>query len=194
MSTIIAGRFDTQEQAEKVCASLQDAGFSEDHISQFYVNPHGQHAIYPIGGDESASPGSEDSGHGALVGGGIGAAAGVAAGIAAIPVVGPIGAVVGAGIGAYTGSLVGAMKETDKDSEVDEIVEETPLKEQQLTERHAGVHVAVKVAADTRQEAIAVLRNHGGAELEEAEGELSNGEWINFNPTKAVKLLPEDLS
>jgi hypothetical protein len=192
MSTIIAGRFDTQEQAEKVCASLQDAGFEKDHISQFYVNPHGQHAIYPIGGDEQASPGSDDSGHGALVGGGIGAAAGVAAGIAAIPVVGPIGAVVGAGIGAYTGSLVGAMKETDKDSEVDEMVDETLLKEEQLTERRAGVHVAVKVAGDTRKEAIAVLRNHGGAELEEAEGELTQGEWVNFDPREAVKLLPED--
>ena len=192
MSTIIAGRFDTQEQAEKVCASLQDAGFSEDHISQFYVNPHGQHAIYPIGGDESASPGSKDSGHGALVGGGIGAAAGVAAGIAAIPVVGPIGAVVGAGIGAYTGSLVGAMKETDKDSEVDEIVEETPPKEQQLTERHAGVHVAVKVTADNRSDAIRVLHKHQAAGLEEAQGELTNGEWVDFDPRKAVKLLPED--
>lgn len=192
MSTIIAGRFDTQEQAEKVCASLQNAGFSGDHISQFYVNPHGQHAIYPIGGDESASPGSKDSGHGALVGGGIGAAAGVAAGIAAIPVVGPIGAVVGAGIGAYTGSLVGAMEKTDKDSEVDEIVEEAPPKKQQLTERHAGVHVAVKVTADNRSDAISVLRKHQAAGLEEAQGELTNGEWVDFDPREAVKLLPED--
>ena len=192
MSTIIAGRFDTQEQAAKVCASLQNAGFSGDHISQFYVNPHGQHAIYPIGGDESASPGSKDSGHGALVGGGIGAAAGVAAGIAAIPVVGPIGAVVGAGIGAYTGSLVGAMEKTDKDSEVDEIVEEAPPKEQQLTERHAGVHVAVKVTADNRSDAISVLRKHQAAGLEEAQGELTNGEWVDFDPREAVKLLPED--
>ncbi len=192
MSTIIAGRFDTQEQAEKVCASLQEAGFGKDHIAQFYVNPHGQHAIYPIGGDESASPGSEDSGHGALVGGGIGAAAGVAAGIAAVPVVGPIGAVVGAGIGAYTGSLVGAMKETDKDSKVDEMAKDTPLKEDQLSERHTGMHVAVKITADTRKEAIAVLRRHGGAELEEAEGELTNGKWVDFDPREAVKLLPED--
>lgn len=192
MSTIIAGRFDTHEKAQEACASLQDAGFGQDAISLFFVNPHGQHDIYPIGGDEPASPGSEDSGRGALAGGGIGAAAGVAVGIAAAPVVGPVGAVVGAGIGAYTGSLVGAMKKTDKESEVGELADETPLKEEQLTERQAGMHVAVKVTGDNRQEAVTVLRGHGAQELEEAQGELQNGEWVNFDPREAVKLLPED--
>ena len=192
MSTIIAGRFDTQEKAQEACASLQDAGFGQDAISLFFVSPHGQHDIYPIGGDEPASPGSEDSGRGALAGGGIGAAAGVAVGIAAAPVLGPVGAVVGAGIGAYTGSLVGAMKSTDKESEVDEMVDETPLKEEQLTERHAGMHVAVEVSGDKRKEAISVLRRHGAEEIEEAQGEMKDGEWVNFDPREPVKLLPED--
>lgn len=192
MSTIIAGRFDTQDNAQRACASLQDAGFDQDAISLFFVNPHGQHDIYPIGGDEPASPGSEDSGRGALTGGGIGAAAGVAVGIAAAPVVGPVGAVVGGGIGAYTGSLVGAMKKTDKESEVDEMAEETPLQEEQLTERQAGMHLAVKVSGESRGEAITVMRRHGALELEEAQGELKNGEWVDFDPREAVRLLPED--
>ncbi|WP_373186243.1 glycine zipper domain-containing protein [Halopseudomonas sp.] len=192
MSTIIAGRFETQEKAEKACASLQDAGFGKDEVSMFFVNPHGQHDIYPIGGDEPASPGAEKSGRGALVGGGIGAAAGVVLGVAASPIVGPIGALVGGGIGAYTGSLVGAMKQTDKDSEVNEMAEETPLEERQLTERHAGMHVAVKVTAETRKEAITVLHSHNAEALEEAEGELKDGEWVDFDPREAVKLLPED--
>lgn len=192
MSTIIAGRFETQEKAEKACASLRDAGFGKDQLSLFFVNPHGQHDIYPIGGDEPASPGSEDSGRGALAGGGVGAAAGVALGVAAAPVVGPVGAVVGGGIGAYTGSLVGAMNKTDKESEVDEMADNTPLEEEQLTERHAGMHVAVKVTDDNRKEAINALRLHGAEELEEAQGQLENGEWVDFDPREAVKLLPED--
>ncbi|WP_339844420.1 glycine zipper domain-containing protein [uncultured Halopseudomonas sp.] len=192
MSTIIAGRFETQEAAEKVSASLQDTGFAPEQISLFYVNPHGQHDMYPIGGDEPASPGAEKSGRGAVLGGGVGAAAGAAIGLAAAPVVGPVGAVVGGGIGAYTGSLVGAMKETDKESEVDEMADETPLKEEQLTERESGVHVAVKVTADNRSVAINVLRKHQAAGLEEAQGELTDGEWVDFDPREAVKLLPED--
>lgn len=192
MSTIIAGRFETQEAAEKACASLHDSGFGQDEISMFFVNPHGQHDIYPIGGDEPASPGAEKSGRGAVVGGGVGAAAGIAIGVAAAPVVGPIGAVVGGGIGGYTGSLVGAMKKTDKDSEVDEMADETPLKEEQLTERQSGMHVAVKVSGDNRSDAVSVLRRHQAAELEEAQGELTNGEWVDFDPREAVRLLPED--
>ena len=104
---------------------------------------------------------------------------------------GPVAVLVAGGIGAYTGSLIGAMKKTDKDSEVDEMAEETPLKEDQLTERHAGMHVAVKVTGDNRKEAIMVLRRHGADELEEAQGELKSGEWVDFDPREAVKLLPE---
>lgn len=192
MDTIIAGRFETQEKAEKACAALQDAGFEKDHISLFFVNPHGQHDIYAIGGDEPTSPGAEKSGRGALAGGGIGAAAGVALGVAAAPVVGPVGAVVGGGIGAYTGSLVGAMKETSKESEVDEMAEETTLEKDQLSKRQSGMHVAVKVTDATRKDAIDLLRRRSAEELEEEQGELKNGEWVDFDPRKAVKLLPDD--
>lgn len=192
MDTIIAGRFETQEKAEKACAALQDGGFEKDHISLFFVNPHGQHDIYPIGGDEPTSPGAEKAGRGALVGGGIGAAVGVALGVAAAPVLGPVGAVVGGGIGAYTGSLVGAMEETSNESEVDKMAKETPLEKDHLTKRQSGMHVAVKVTDATRKHAIDLLRRHGAEDLEEEQGELRSGEWVDFDPRKAVQLLPDD--
>ena len=192
MSTIIAARFDAQEKAGKACAQLKDAGFMADEMSLFFVNPHGQHDIFPIGGDADVSPGAEDSGKGAIAGAGMGAVAGAVAGAATAPITGPIGPMIGAGVGAYTGSLAGALNQTDKKSDVDVMADETPLEEDELTERTSGVLVAVKVTGNKRQRAIDVFRQNNAKELEEAEGELKNGDWTDFDPRKAVRLLPED--
>lgn len=196
MSTIIAARFEDQDHGEKVVAALREAGFSPEGISLFYVNPHGQHAIYPIGGDEKASPGARESGKGAIIGGGVGAAVGAAVGLAAIPVAGPLGVAIGAGIGAYTGSLAGAMGKTDQGSEVEEAASKGELSEEEVKqhkaiERHAGTYVAVRAGdSDSRaQQAVEILRVHGGVDIEHAEGELRDGHWITFDPRSVVNLV-----
>lgn len=54
MSTIIAGRFDTFARAETTATRLMAKGVKQDDLNMFYVNPAGQHAAYPIGGDHAA--------------------------------------------------------------------------------------------------------------------------------------------
>lgn len=190
MNTIIAGRFETQDQGENALQALKQAGFGEDALSLFYVNPDGQHDIYPIGGDDDDSPGARDADKGAAAGGGVGAAVGAAAGLAAAAVTGPVGIAVGAGVGAYTGSLAGAMKETNEESEVDEVTDGEGS--DKLTDRHAGIHVAVRIEtgadADLDQ-AVSILQQQQAADIEHASGLLEDGNWKDFDPRKVVKLV-----
>lgn len=195
MSTIIAGLMPDQDHALTAIAALNDAGIPAERMTHFYVNPDGQHDIYPIGGDERTSPGARESGKGAVAGGGIGAAVGAVAGIAATPVAGPLGVAIGAGIGAYTGSLMGAMKKTDKHSEVDEVVEEhAAIQPDNITERKAGIHVAVQADENGNEEqvqrVIRTLRAHGAMEVEQAEGTIRDGSWDDFDPRAVVNLVP----
>lgn len=194
MSTIIAALMPDQDHALEAIAALRDAGFPTERMTHFYVNPNGQHDVYPIGGDERASPGSRESGKGALAGGGIGAVVGAVAGVAATPVAGPLGVPIGAGIGAYTGSLMGAMRRTDKDSEADEVVEENPdVHEGDVTERKAGIHVAVQTddaEQDGIERIVRTLRSHGAIELEQTDGIIRNGSWEDFDPNAVVHVLP----
>lgn len=196
MSYIIAARFEDQDHGERAVSALREAGFSPDGISLFYVNPHGQHDIYPIGGDEEASPGSRESGKGAVAGGGVGAVVGAVAGLAATPVAGPLGVAIGAGIGAYTGSLAGAMGKTDQHSGVDEAESRGELSEEEMAEhkaleRKAGTYVAVRTGDSNphQERAIRLLRTQGGADIEHAEGELREGRWTDFDPRSVVNLV-----
>ncbi|WP_179959457.1 hypothetical protein [Marinobacter changyiensis] len=185
MGQIIAGRFDVHENAELVHQALQDAGFEAASLSIFFVNPHGQHGTHPIGGDESASPGAENAGKGAGAGAGVGAAAGAAAGSAA----GPLGAVIGGGVGAYTGSLAGALQSTDESSEVNKAATDANEPDNQFTERKSGVHLAVDVSNGDAKKAIEVLRTYKAEDIEQAEGTLRDGKWVDFDPTRAVRLV-----
>lgn len=187
MHTIIAGRFELQDQADAALVALRQAGFPGDALAAFYLNPNGQHDIYPIGGDDESSPGARKSGVGAAKGGGIGAAIGAAAGVAATPIIGPVGVAIGAGIGAYTGSLVGAVSSTDETSDVDEQTGKPPETQPAVTERAPGVLVAVRVEESTREPAIDTLRAAGALDVEQAAGELHNGEWKDFDPRAVVQ-------
>ncbi|MFC4261168.1 hypothetical protein ACFOZ5_19275 [Marinobacter lacisalsi] len=181
MGHIIAGRLDVQEHAEELTRSIEGLGITRDKISVFYVNPDGQHHLLPMGGDKSTSPGAAKAGKGAWVGVGVGAAAGAAAG----SVAGPIGAAAGAGVGAYTGSLAGAVSETDDEADSsDKASGEAPV-----VDRKAGLHVATEVDSRTRQDVVALIRQHDGDQLEETEGQIENGEWVNFDPTRPVRLI-----
>lgn len=191
MSTIIAGRFETQDQGEQALGALQKEGFASDGVSMFFVNPAGQHAIHPLGGDEDASPGSRGTDLGAVAGGGAGALVGAALAIAAapvtVPVAGTAGLLAGAATGAYTGSLAGAMKETSDEVE-DQGGEEYAGP---VTDRHAGVCVAVRIDPDsetTRVRAVQALRDNHALEIEQAQGHIENGDWSDFDPREVVRL------
>ncbi|WP_428853144.1 hypothetical protein [Imbroritus primus] len=176
MSHIIAGRFNTFPAAQKAARSLRARGFSTNKLSLFFVNPAGQHARFPIGGDMYADAGARHAGSGAFTGVIVGALAGGALGglvyLSGVvnsfqyPVLVPLFA---AGLGAYLGSLAGGLRRT-RDPAVGR-------------ERDAGVMLAVQVDdAGTRGTAADVLRASGAMDIEDAEGEWRAGEWQDFDP------------
>ena len=190
MTTLIAGRFSQQEQAENASTQLLQMGFSARDMSLFYVNPQGQHDIHPVGGDEAESPGTHHASSGAVVGAAGGVGVGVVVGAVTLPILGPAGPLLGAAVGAYTGSLVGALKTMKKHEEHDEQVEmaeenNVASEDENVQDAHprkAGVLLAVAVATpEQRANAIEIL-GATALEVEEAEGELQDGEWTDFDP------------
>lgn len=173
MSSIIAGRFQTFEQAEGAVEALINANINRNNLSVFYVNPPGQHDATPISGDHiNADPGASKSTNDAVSGAAAGGAIGLAVGIAvAVPVVGAAVAVAAAGVGAYTGSFAGGLSGAgDSDHP-------TPAP------RRAGVLVAVRSEDDqATQRASVVLTAQGAEDLEMADGMLRDGKWIDFDP------------
>ena len=145
MSTLIAGRFSQQTQAENASSELLRSGFSPRDMSLFYVNPQGQHDTYPVGGDEDESPGTHKASAGAMQGAAGGVGVGTLIGAATIPVLGPAGPLLGAAVGAYTGSLVGALNNMKKSDAHSDAVEDTQPAEAPQP-RKAGVLLAVAVA------------------------------------------------
>lgn len=186
MTTLIAGRFSQQNQAATASAELMRSGFSPRDMSLFYVNPQGQHDIHPVGGDEDESPGTHHASSGAVAGAAGGVGVGSLVGAATLPVLGPAGPLLGAAVGAYTGSLVGALKKMDKSEERIEVQNQSPDGED-TQPRKAGVLLAVAVATpEQRANAIQIL-GATAVEVEEAEGELKNGQWTDFDPRAPIK-------
>lgn len=178
MSTIIAGLFETIDQAENAVDSLHRHGFAAGDICHFANNPPGQHDRFPIGGDENSDPGARHAHSGAAAGAGVGAGAGAAVGAV---VGGPPGAAVGAGVGAYVGSLMGALGNLDGKGS-----ERHPVR------RPAGVMVAARVDDPMREQvAIGVLRAEGCAHVEKADGTWRAGKWTDFNPVGEPREVPE---
>lgn len=170
MMTIIAGRFAQQDEVRGALTALQQAGAPVGQIAFFYVNPPGQHDLYPIGGDRDESPGSEHSDKGSAAGLGVGGAVGGAAGLATTPVTGPLGAIAGALVGGHVGSLIGSLSKTQEADEVPPV-------------RESGMLVAVGVSSPEEEtRAINTLRNAGAVNLERAQGQIVNGDWVDFDP------------
>ena len=172
--TIIAGRFDTFDQAEDARDRLEVAGFPRSSISVFFNNPPGRHDLTEVGGDEHADPQAHHAAGGAVAG----AAAGAAGlGLAALAT-GPFGVAALAGAGAYVGALAGAVSATDHAGD------EQPLR------RPAGVMVAVQTGPAGREEdAIRVLQDVGADHVERAEGTLRDGDWTDFDPVATPQLI-----
>jgi hypothetical protein len=182
MSLIVAGRFTTFAEAETAAARLFDAGIVQEDVTLFFVNPPGQHARFPVGGDEYADRQAARSSVGAGKGGVIGAAVGAAVGVALFAAFSApfVALIVAAGVGAYIGSLVGAMTHTRGGGKVPE--------RQVPHEGHgSGVLVAVHVSPDNQDTVARVLREAGSLEIERAHGRWQHGRWADFDPTKDVE-------
>jgi hypothetical protein len=207
MTPIIAGRFEQGAQAEAAVAALCRGGFDAADVTVFFVNPAGQHAAYPIGGDRDASPGAKHAHSGALTGAALGTAVGVGVGLAASPLMGPAAIVAGAGAGAYAGSLVGAlgqMEEKPAAAQPDEHVVEPAATvaasrdTDTASVRSSGIFVAVRAVEFARRvAAVNVLRAKGAQDIERADGTWQAGQWIDFDPLKPPLFVdlpaPEDV-
>jgi len=186
MKPIIVGRYNQQREAEYASRELLRAGFPLSEMSLFYVNPEGQHAIYPVGGDEDESPGTHDAKSGAMRGAAGGVGAGALVGVATIPVLGPAGPLLGAAVGAYTGSLVGALSNMDETDPKTDAARQGPGDVQPLK---AGFVLAVAVdSSEKREDAIEILGERA-QEVEETDGTMQNGDWIDFDPLAPCKVI-----
>ena len=176
MSLIIAGRFQTFPAAESTAQRLFARGFVEEDVTLFFVNPSGQHARYPVGGDVGTDAGASDAPKGAGKGVTIGAVIGAIVGAAIFAIFKSplLVSVIAAGVGAYVGSLAGAMSHTKKKPTTAAHAEEPA--------RHAGVLVAVHVSPETQDQAATALREAGGMDIERASGRWKQGRWSDFDP------------
>lgn len=190
MKTLIVGHYDLQEEAEIAARDVLRAGFSANETSLFYLNPQGQHALHPMGGDEDESPGTHDAQSGAARGAAGGAGAGALVGAATIPVLGPAGPLLGAAVGAYTGSLVGALNNMDEPPESRAgATRDKEAADAEFEARKSGYMLAVAVNTPMeRTHAIEILGERAKL-LEEAEGNLQNGEWTDFDPLAPCKII-----
>jgi hypothetical protein len=185
MAKIIAGRFETQAEADRAVEALRNAGFAAADVSSFYLNPPGRHAEYPIGGDAHHDEGTKKSGKtamaGATVGGVTGAVLGAAVGAAGEPGVGAIAGVAGAGVGAYVGSLAGGLTGARGGDPARANMEEP-------VPRPAGMMVAVRIEG-AEDAAVQTLREQGALDVERATGEWRDGSWMDFDARRTPDLV-----
>ncbi|WP_341677689.1 hypothetical protein [Niveibacterium sp. SC-1] len=178
MANIIAARFETYRDAERTIDMLVDRGLAREDTSVFYLNAAGQHARFPMGGDEYADPASRGAGSGTALGILVGAAVGGAfglIGISALEIVRPIMAAVAVGGGAYVGTLIGTLVATRRAPRFPMARAEQP--------RKAGVMLAVRLAEERlAATVIEIIGRAGGRDPERAQGVWRAGDWVDFNP------------
>jgi len=188
MSLIVASRFTTFDQAEAAIDRLHSRGFVDEDLSLFYVNPGGQHARLPVGGDRHADP----QARWASLGAGAGAAAGALLGLVCAIVFSVLFwrsllvLAAAAGVGAYVGTLLGALWQTrggghGRRPDIGHDPDGTPKA------RESGVLVAVHVSPQTQQDAAHALGEAGGTEIERANGRWQHGQWSDFDPTRTIE-------
>lgn len=187
MTTIIAGSFEQQAQAQDAIDEMLRIGFPADRISSFYVNPAGQHDRYPGGGDHNKSPGAEHSPTGTAAGMTGGGVIGAAVGAATTPLTGPLGAITGAFVGAHVGSLVGSLGKMEEDG--------SGADENEVPVRHAGMLVAVSVPESADEDrALEALRALKPTYIERAEGSIIDGDWQDFDPVSPPSFVEQQPS
>ena len=188
MAKIIAGRFETQRDADRALSALAGAGFDGLEYTSFYLSAPGQHDMQPMGGDSKHhSEGTKEAGKTAVAGSAIGGVAGLAVGTVAAAAMEPgftaVAAAAGAGVGAYAGALAGGLSGS-RQSDPQRATPEEPA------ELDAGVIVAVRSEGEGREDrAIEVLRSCGALEIERAEGQWVDGGWADFDPRRTPQLV-----
>lgn len=187
MAAIIAGRFETQAETDRAIAALAAAGFQGGDYTSFYLNPAGQHAQYPIGGDTHHDEGTKHAGKTAGAAAAIGSVTGLALGTATGAAFGEPGltaaaAIAGAGIGGYVGSLAGGLAGSHSGDARKATLEEP-------VERAAGMMVAVRVGSGGEEPVLRVLHAHGALDIERAQGEWRDGAWADFDPRRTPDLV-----
>jgi hypothetical protein len=190
MTRIIAARVETQERGETIVAALRKQQFDETQV--FYVNPPGQHASHLLGGDMESDSGAqsapEGQAAGATAGAAVGAVVGAVASVAA-PLVAPAVVAGLAGVGAHVGGLVGAMKRTrDAEDEREATQREDPGPEARDT-RRGGLMVAMNLGDADEGPVVELLQRMGATDIERADGNWRNGDWVDFDPVAPPKLV-----
>ncbi|MEX5744213.1 hypothetical protein [Massilia sp. X63] len=184
MSTIIAGRFQLQDEVGRARSALADAGFDAGRISGFYLSQPGQHDETPIGGDHIQSPGAKETPQGVVQGVATGGAVGAVIGAATAPLTGPLGPVVGGLVGGHVGSLFSFSKMKERGES------EQGSTENRIPPREAGMLVAVAFDdAGLTDRAVDVLRQLGAHHIERAEGNIVDGDWADFDPASRPELI-----
>jgi hypothetical protein len=93
----------------------------------------------------------------------------------------------GAAVGAYTGSLVGALKNMEEEAAPDDVPERSDPAGAEP--RKAGVMLAVAVASPAERQAAVDIHGTHAESVEEAEGVLQDGDWIDFDPLAPPKVI-----
>jgi hypothetical protein len=177
MARIVAAHLSQAADAEAVMKALSSQGFKRSEFQSFYVNPEGQHGLYPIGGDAHSDEGAKQAGRGTLYGAILGGLAGAVAGYgASLAFNNAYIIVAGAAVGAYTGSLFGALYRM-KSGNRRLATPEHPV------ERSAGQMVAVRVdRPGTEPRAVETLTRYGARDIERTVGTWKSGDWKDFDP------------
>ncbi|RQR59969.1 hypothetical protein DIE18_16295 [Burkholderia sp. Bp9125] len=177
MAMIVAGRFTTFDDAQGSARCLYDRAFGADDVSIFFLNPGGQHARFPIGGDEYADPAARPGGRGAMVGALRGLLAGGMVGLGVYTLGWRDGLVpaLAALAGAYVGALGGALERMrGRGAEGGETLENGD----------SGVILAAHVTEASAETAEAVLRATGATSIERVDGDWQDGQWCDFDPAR----------
>lgn len=177
MIDIVAGRFEQQGDAQVAIEKLLRHGFRRHDVSSFFVNPPGQHARFPLGGDRNVSPGARGAGLAAVGGAVLGGVGGLIAGIAASQALGAVAIIVGVAAGAYLGVLAGALARLQD--------RRRSRRGNGTTEvRAAGIMVAAHTPTTrSRNEAVRAFHSSGAVEIEATKGHWRHGMWTDFDPT-----------
>jgi hypothetical protein len=182
VAKIVAARLEQGSDAQAVLNALARAGFKRSEFQSFYVNPEGQHALYPIGGDAHSDEGARRAGRGTFYGATGGGLIGIAAGYGGgLLLDNPSAPLAGMAVGAYLGALLGtlAMLKSGRRSRA---TIAHPV------ERPAGQMVAIRVDhPGTEPRAIETLKRYGARDIERTEGEWRAGEWKDFDPRIPAK-------
>ena len=175
MGKIIAGRFIAQAEVDTAVERFVEEGYGRDALAVFFVNSPGKHDLYPTGGDRDESPGTKSADMGAAAG----AAGGGAIGAVAGSLAGPAGTLMGAAVGAYVGSLSGALDNMSKKGSNGAASNTATV----AKTRQAGMMLAVSTPdAASESRAIQLLRAVGAVEIERSHGQITGGDWVDFDP------------